>query len=234
MTIIGQTPLPTVENTPVVNNPGAVADQGVQVTPAVQTPAPSYVTQEMLNQMIADVEKRVVQSSKDAAKATVNKAMGVHVAPAVVTPAPVAPTLVTPTAPVPQVPVTQELASAPIDPVLSQAYALLQKDGVDPTAGVSAEVLEVYKMQAVAGVHLTAADPELAMIKSGSMLEYLSTTAEAVNAARQRKIADGSISTESDPLSLLPMTATGNQSNRPAHVSMSGTQTLDSFFSKKG
>ena len=226
--------LPVVENTPTVNDPNA---QASTVAPVSTTTAsvPAGLTEERFAILLGDLEKRLSQSAKDSAKAAVHKALGVTIKPPAAQPA------ITPTPAVPTTPITTNTplstsAEVVADPVLTQAYSFLQVDNVDVADSVDPIVLEAYKIQAKAGIHLKATDPELASIDGSSVLSYLTTTARAVEAVKARMIEEGTYPGQDivadNALVLTPGLVTGKASTRVAHEGKSGSETLDMFFNR--
>jgi hypothetical protein len=224
------TPLPVVESTPAVSEQNAPAS-----TPAT-TPVP--LTEERLTALLGDVEKRISQSAKDAARAAVNKALGVSTKPA---PAnaevkpPAQPTPATP--PVQPTQPTEPVVETTIaDPVLKQAYQLLQQDGVAVDQGVDPGILEAYKLQAAAGIHLQASDPELATIDGSSLFSYLRTVNAAVEAKKARMIEEGTYqepdTDTKNALALTPGLITGSVPAKSPYEGKTGSETLEMYFTK--
>jgi len=239
---------PVVETTPAVNTPVAPAPVSPQ-TPAAQ-PALTGGDDKLLaflETRLSDMEKRFTQSSRDAATSAVNKALGVKkVAPQPVAQSQTPQQTVQQPAPVqsatqPNTPVTTETTDTTptldvsTNPTVAKAVELMQQDGVDVATAVDPVVLEAYMIQVRENIHLTAQDPELAMMDGSTMASYFVTTTAAVAAAKQRMIAEGTYQeTDTDANSSLAIAAglvNGNPVTQVPFSKLNGTDTLKYAFS---
>ena len=107
-------------------------------------------------------------------------------------------------------------------------FRSLTEDGVS-IDDVSLPILEAYRIQARAGIHLTANDPELALIRNDTIADYIVSVQEAVNSARARMEEDGTYSKPDSALST-PGTVNGTPVVKPAHVGKTGADTLSMAF----
>ena len=245
------TPSSAVENTPAMNMPEAPPSAPESVLPVVPDVAPS-VTEARIAELLSDMEKRVTQSNKDTIKSAVNKALGIpkpsstpdeptstpqevpEVDSAPAAPASPSSSPATPGTPPDSSNVEESVTpTVPSDPVWQKAFDLLQADGVDPNSA-DPVVLEAYRTQAEAGVHLTGDMPEFAQIDSSSITAYLVSVANATSEAKARMIEEGTYQeapdTEADAPALIPGLVKGSAPNRPKHIGKSGAETLDMFF----
>lgn len=217
---------PAVESTPDVNEPE------VSSAPDVVASTVSPITEEKLTKLLGDMEKRLGQSAKDTARATVNKALGISTKQAVPPPAPV-PQSTSVVAPV--VPVEQPALQSTADPILQKTFALLQQDGVPVQDSVDPVVLEAYRTQVEYGVHLTAQDPEFKLINNRTVTTYLMTVAQAAEAKKARMIEEGTYQEDtvtSAPI-LTPGIISGSVPSKLPHAGKSGPETLEMFFKGK-
>ena len=219
-----ETSLPVVESTPAVNAPEPSA------SPSPVAPTPAAPAEDKVIAMLTEMEKRMAQSARDAAKAAVNKALGVKNQPA---PAPApAPAATTPAPTVPVAPTpAPEPVQMPADPVLVGAYEYLQKDGVNVSEGVDMGVLEAYRIQAANKVHITVDMPEFKMIDGSSLSSYLRTTEAAVLAAKERMIEEGTYQ-EGPDIAQVPGAMIGKPVTKLIHEKMTGSETLEHYFTK--
>lgn len=230
--------LPAVETTPAVSTEGAPASPVTEVTQTqAQTPAQPaepVLTEKRFQELLEGFEKRVTQSAKDTAKATVHKAMGVSTKPEPEPAKPVQPTQPAQTSAQTQ-PAQTPVATEPVinDPILKQAYEWLQADGVDINGDIDPFTLEAYKVQAIEGVHLTSEHPELATIDNSSNASFIATTISAVQAAKARMLAEGTLVLPEDQhAALTPGVISGVQTHKLPHEGKSGSETLQMFFNQ--
>lgn len=74
------------------------------------------------------------------------------------------------------------------DPIKALAQTWMAQDGL---ANPHPADVEAYEIMARAGVHLSAEDPEVKEIKTGSMLEYLESMREVTKKIAERKAKSG-------------------------------------------
>lgn len=110
-----------------------------------------------------------------------------------------------------------------LDPIENQAIAWMKEDGVELDNPI---LLEIYKVQAMEGVHLTDNDPETKKVERGKTLfETMRSIHAAILEKKERESRQGSPAR-------LPSLSSGS-SARPDYSRMSGTEILEEYYSKK-
>jgi len=190
-----------------------------------------------MREEFAELSKRQRQSVKDTVSARVNKEIqrlrsaGINATPEQVE------QLITDNEPESQSqpPVS---ASAPaqaqnidqlLDPVTKQAMDWLKEDGGDPQQADPLTV-EIYQMQAKAGVHLLDDDPEVAELreksKGKSLYETMRLVDEAIQAKQKR------VSKEGSP-ARIPAMSKGNALNVPDVTQKRSLDIFEEYYQRR-